>query len=191
MGHAGTELFFADLRWGRMPIFLAHSAHNPLNLSAVDRSILVEHLPHVTFSSIGRSKFLAGRSREQYLHTIASCLINSAQNGHFFCLIKAFHWISKAGGISRLYFERINSDTIILQVAGAKEARGIAVVKSFFNSIVVRWWSGLRPWIAMAARALLIWLPLVSQGVLEGTLYLLVRGPIVPPVIITRGRVLQ
>ena len=94
LGHAGTELVFTgfleDLLWGRLPFFLAHSAHNPLNLSAVDRSILVEHLLQVTFSSIGMSTFLAGRSREQYLHTIASCLINSAQNGHFFLFDQGF-----------------------------------------------------------------------------------------------------
>ena len=99
LGHAGTELFFTgfleDLLWGSIPLFLAHNAHNPSNLSAVERSILVEHLVQVTFSSLGRSRFLVGRSREQYLHTIASCLINSAQNGHFFCLIKAFHLVSK------------------------------------------------------------------------------------------------
>jgi len=74
-------------------------------------------------------------------------------------LIKAFHWVLKAGGICCLYFERINADAIKLQVTGVMDAGGIAVVKSFFNSIVVRWWSGLRPWIAMAAKALLIWRP--------------------------------
>lgn len=73
----------------------------------------------------------------------------------------------------------------------AEAVKRIAVVKSISTFIVVRWRSGLSPWIAMAARSLLIWLLLVSQGVLEGTLYLLARGPIVPPVILTSGRVSQ
>lgn len=82
--HAGAVGTICCLTLRERPFFLAHIAQYPLYLAAVELSIFVEHSLQVTLPSVVQSTVSRGRSREQYLHTIASFLISSAQNGHFF-----------------------------------------------------------------------------------------------------------